>query len=163
MNSARPSLRSGRGRIGGFGRGRVQNDQNPLIYPLPDLELDVTEFEIWEGVYQGVLIADFRIYVPMLTTCIQTAVPGGSPPSPIADSAQPSLLLRCPGFPRVTNKVFPRSRPWRAIIFERDCVSILKGFCFEGSSPLAKGMKARWLLWGNRGIFIYDPAHPSRT
>ena len=72
----------GRGRIGGFGRGRVQNDQNPLIYPLPDLELDVTEFEIWEGVYQGVLIADFRIYVPMLPTSIQIAVPKGIPPPP---------------------------------------------------------------------------------
>ena len=54
--------------------------KTPLIYPLPNSALNTSECPIWEGVYQGVLIADFRIYVPMHPTSIQIAVPKGIPP-----------------------------------------------------------------------------------
>ena len=55
-DSVVPSPLFGRGCIRGFGSGL---GTLPLIYPLPNLGLGMTESEIWEGVYQGVLIADF--------------------------------------------------------------------------------------------------------
>ena len=68
----------------------------------------MSEAEIWEGVCQGVLIADFRIYVPMLPTSIQIAVPKGMPPQayPLPDLALGSTES-AQNDPRVTNKVFP--------------------------------------------------------
>ena len=42
--------RGGSGAVGNFS----------LTYPLPNLALGTKDCEIWEGVCQGVLIADFR-------------------------------------------------------------------------------------------------------